>query len=121
MAPPAPPAAATQVTQQAATGGQASAASGFTGSSKKDMEFKLGVIPDDSKGGYHIDQGTTVINALNSLKPDQIQAMTEDTRKLIDTQKNLMSMLSTMKPMLQDGKQMMANFQQMFGDGQMKL
>ena len=114
--PPAePPAAATQVTQQAATGGQASGTSGFTGSSKKDMEFKLGVIPDDSKGGYHIDQGTTVMNALNALKPDQIKAMTEDTRKLIETQKNLMSMLGSMKPMLQDGKQMMANFQEMFG------
>lgn len=115
MPPPPPPPAATQVTQQAATGGQASAASGFTGSSKKDMEFKLGVIPDDSKGGYHIDQGTTVMNALNALKPDQIKAMTDDTRKLIETQKNLMSMLGTMKPMLQDGKQMMANFQEMFG------
>jgi hypothetical protein len=117
VAPPAPPAAATQVTQQAATGGQASAAQGFTGSSKKDMEFKLGVIPDDSKGGFHIDQGTTVINALNALKPDQIKSMTDDTRKLIETQKNLMSMLGTMKPMLQDGKEMMNNFQQMFGSG----
>jgi hypothetical protein len=119
--PPAPPAAATTVTQQAATGGQASAASGFTGSSKKDMEFKLGVIPEESKGGYHIDQGTTVMNALNALKPDQIKAMTDDTRKLIETQKNLMSMLGTMKPMLQDGKQMMANFQEMFGNSSMKL
>ena len=123
IAPPAPPAAAAQIIQQAATGGQASAASGFTGSSKKDMEFKLGVIPEDTKGGYHIDQGTTVMNALNALKPDQIKAMTEDTRKLIDTQKNLMSMLGTMKPMLQDGKQMMANFQEMFGNsnGAMKF
>jgi hypothetical protein len=121
--PPPAPEAAKQVAQQAATGGQASAASGFTGSSKKDMEFKLGVIPEDSKGGYHIDQGTTVMNALNALKPDQIKAMTEDTRKLIDTQKNLMSMLGTMKPMLQDGKQMMANFQEMFGtmNGPMKF
>ena len=113
--PPAPPAAAKEVTQKAATGGQASAASGFTGSSNKDMEFKLGVIPEESRDGYHIDQGTTVMNALNALKPEQIQAMTEDTRKLIDTQKNLMSMLGTMKPLLQDGKQMMANFQEMFG------
>jgi hypothetical protein len=123
MTPPAAPAAATQVTQQAATGGQASAASGFTGSSKKDMEFKLGVIPEESKGGYHIDQGTTVMNALNALNPDQIKSMTEDTRKLIDTQKNLMSMLGTMKPMLQDGKQMMQNFQEMFGsaNGPMKF
>lgn len=114
--PPEAPPAAKEVAQKAATGGQASATSGFTGNSKKDMEFKLGVIPDDSKGGYHIDQGTTVINALNALKPDQIKSMTDDTRKLIETQKNLMSMLGTMKPMLQDGKQMMANFQEMFGN-----
>jgi hypothetical protein len=121
--PPAAPPAAKEVAKTAATGGQASATSGFTGSSKKDMEFKLGVIPEDTKGGYHIDQGTTVMNALNALKPDQIKAMTEDTRKLIDTQKNLMSMLGTMKPMLQDGKQMMANFQEMFGsvNGPMKF
>jgi hypothetical protein len=87
------------------------------------MEFKLGVIPEDTKGGFHIDQGTTVMNALNALKPDQIKAMTEDTRKLIDTQKNLMSMLGTMKPMLQDGKEMMQNFQEMFGsaNGPMKF
>ena len=123
VTPPTPPEAATDVAKKAATGGQASAASGFTGSSKKDMEFKLGVIPEDTKGGYHIDQGTTVMNALNALKPDQIKAMTDDTRKLIDTQKNLMSMLGTMKPMLQDGKQMMSNFQEMFGsaNGAMKF
>lgn len=119
--PEAPPAAATTVAQKAATGGQVAGTSGFTGHSKEDMEFKLGVIPEDSKGGYHIDQGTTVINALNALKPEQIQAMTDDTRKLIETQKNLMSMLGTMKPMLQDGKQMMANFQEMFGNGGMKV
>jgi hypothetical protein len=120
VAPAKPPAAATEVMKKAATGGTAGT-SGFTGDSKKDMEFKLGVLPEESKGGYHIDQGTTVMNALNALKPDQIQAMTEDTRKLIETQKNLMSMLGSMKPMLQDGKQMMQNFQEMFGNGQMKM
>lgn len=99
-----------------AAGAPETTTSGFKGTDGKNMEFKLGVIPDDSKGGYHIDQGTTVISALNALKPDQIKAMTDDTRKLIETQKNLMSMLGTMKPMLQDGKQMMANFQEMFGN-----
>ena len=99
--------------------------SGFTGSQNKNTkgEFKLGVLPEETKGGYHIDQGTTVMNALNALKPDQIKAMSSDTQKLIDTQKSLMSMLSTMKPMLQDGQQMMNNFQEMFGKsgGQFKL
>lgn len=79
--------------------------------------FKLGEIPTESKGGPHIDQGTTLINAISSLKPEQIKAMTDDTRKLLDTQKNLMGMLNTMKPMLNDGKQLMETFQQMFGPG----
>jgi hypothetical protein len=55
------------------------------------------------------------MNALNALKPDQIQQMSADTQKLIDTQKSLMGMLSTVKPMMQDGKQMMDTFQEMFG------
>ena len=79
--------------------------------------FKLGEIPTESKGGPHIDQGTTLMNAISSLKPEQIKAMTDDTRKLLDTQKNLMGMLNTMKPMLNDGKQLMETFQQMFGPG----
>lgn len=76
--------------------------------------FKLGQIPVDTKGGYHIDAGTTVMNALNSLKPDQIKAMTLDTKQLLDTQKSLMSMLQTFQPMLSEGKQMMDTFQNMF-------
>lgn len=92
-------------------------AAGFTGSSDTSGQFQLGVLPKDTKGGFHIDQGTTVMNALNALKPDQIKAMTNDTQALIETQKSLMGMLSSMKPMLQDGKQMMDMFQQMFGSG----
>lgn len=92
------------------------AAAGFrSGGSESDSLFKLGVIPDEGKGGFHIDQGTTVINALNALKPDQVKQMTDDTQKLIDTQKSLMSLLSSVKPMMQDGKQMLDTFQQMFG------
>ena len=76
--------------------------------------FKLGEIPTDESGGYHIDQGTTVLNALNALKPDQIKSMTDDTQKLIDTQKSLMGLLGTMKPMMQDGKQLLETFNTMF-------
>lgn len=77
--------------------------------------FKLGVMPKEDKGGFHIDQGTTVLNALNALKPDEVKKMSEDTQKLIDTQKSLMMMLGTMKPMLSDGKQLIETFNQMFG------
>ena len=80
-----------------------------------DGMFKLGSIPADSVGGSHIDIGTTMMNALNALKPDQIKAMTEDTRKLLETQKSLMGMLQSVKPMLQDGKELMGTFNEMFG------
>ncbi len=76
--------------------------------------FKLGEIPTDTKGGFHMDVGTTVTNALSALKPDQIKAMTADTKQLIETQKSLMSMLQTFQPMMQEGKQMMNTFNQMF-------
>ena len=36
-------------------------------------------------------------------------------KQLIDTQKSLMGMLGTMKPMMKDGKELMETFQQMFG------
>jgi hypothetical protein len=82
-----------------------------------DGMFKLGQVPADVVGGAHIDIGTTMMNALNALKPDQVKQMTDDTRKLLETQKSLMGMLSSMKPMLQDGKQLMSTFNDMFGKG----
>lgn len=90
---------------------------GFQGASvpkPEDGLFKLGAIPSDAAGGFHIDAGTTVMNALKALKPDQIKAMTHDTQQLIETQKSLMDMLKTFKPMLSEGKEMMETFSQMF-------
>lgn len=115
----APAAAATPATQQTPPNPDGSNAkpvtSGFA-DPKTDGMFKLGSIPSDAAGGAHIDVGTTLMNALNSLKPDQVKQMTEDTRKLMETQKSLMGMLTTMKPMLQDGREMMNTFGEMFGD-----
>jgi hypothetical protein len=83
---------------------------------KNEGGFKLGQLPSEVAGGFHIDAGTTLMNAMNSLKPDQIQAMTTDTKSLLETQKSLMGMLQTMKPMLNDGKQLMETFHEMFGN-----
>ena len=105
-------AATTSSSSQPATAGFKDANAAAT-----DGLFKLGSIPQDTKGGFHIDQGTTVLNALNALQPDQVKKMSEDTQKLIDTQKSLMMMLGTMKPMLSDGKQLIDTFQTMFGPG----
>lgn len=102
------------VAAQTETVKQNAQTSGFTDKLTDGM-FKLGAVPADAVGGSHIDVGTTLMNALNSLKPDQVKAMTEDTRKLMETQKSLMGMLESMKPMLNDGKQMMDSFKDMFG------
>lgn len=66
---------------------------------------------------FHLDAGTTFMNAYKSLKPEQIAAMTKDTQELMETQKQLMSTLHTLKPLISDGKQMMEMFQSYFGSG----
>ena len=79
------------------------------------VPFKLGEIPSQIKNGPHIDAASTLVKAINSLNPEQINAMSKDTQQLIETQKSLMGMLSNMKPMLNDGKELMNTFHQMFG------
>jgi hypothetical protein len=78
-------------------------------------QFKLGEIPKDEKGGFFIDQGTTLMNALNGLKPDQIKSMTNDTKQLIETQKSLMGMLDSLAPMMKEGSNLLNMFNGMFG------
>lgn len=75
--------------------------------------YKLPSEADDK--GFHLDSGTTFLNAYKSLKPDQIAAMTKDTQELMATQKNLMATLETLKPMLADGQNMMNMFGSFFG------
>jgi hypothetical protein len=40
-----------------------------------------------------------------------------DTKKLLETQKGLMSMLNQMRPVLADGKELLQTFSGMFGSG----
>ena len=72
---------------------------------------------EDDDADFHLDAGTTFMNAYKSLKPEQIAAMTKGTQELMQTQRQLMSTLSTLKPLIQDGKQMMDMFQSYFGNG----
>ena len=78
-------------------------------------KYELPKETDDPE--YHLDAGTTFLNAYKSLKPDQLSAMSKDTLELINTQKQLMSTLNTLKPLISDGKQMMDTFQNYFGGG----
>ena len=84
----------------------------FEGS--KDL-FKLGSLPSEGKGDLKLDGASTMVKALNALKPEQIQAMTQDTKQLMETQKNLMEMLKTFTPIVHEGRQMMDTFNGMFG------
>lgn len=77
--------------------------------------FKLGKMPSEHKEGPLLDAGQTVMKAMNSLDPNTISAMTTDTKKLLETQKGLMSMLNQMRPVLADGKELLQTFSGMFG------
>lgn len=63
-------------------------------------EYKLPNENDDK--GFHLDAGTTFLNAYKSLKPDQIAAMTRDTQELLATQKSLVAMLDNFGPLMKD-------------------
>jgi hypothetical protein len=78
-------------------------------------KYKLPSEGDDED--YHLDAGTTFMNAYKSLKPDQIASMSKDTQELMQTQKQLMGTLATLKPLISDGKEMMEMFQGYFGNG----
>jgi hypothetical protein len=77
-------------------------------------KYKMPAAEGEDKE-FHLDAGTTFMNAYKSLKPEQIAAMTKDTQELMETQKQLMGTLQTLKPLIQDGKQMMDMFQSYFG------
>jgi hypothetical protein len=62
--------------------------------------YKMPNENDDK--GYHLDSGTTFLNAYKALKPDQIAAMTRDTQELLATQKALVGMLDSFGPLMKD-------------------
>jgi len=62
--------------------------------------YKMPNENDDK--GYHLDSGTTFLNAYKALKPDQIAAMTKDTQELLATQKALVGMLDSFGPLMKD-------------------
>jgi len=74
-------------------------------------EYKLPNENDDK--GFHLDSGTTFLNAYKALKPDQIAAMTKDTQELLATQKSLVAMLDSFGPLMKD----MSKITGFFGPG----
>jgi hypothetical protein len=79
--------------------------------------FKLGKMPSEHMDGPNLDSGSTLMKAMENFKPEQVTAMTDDTKKLLETQKGLMNMLTQMRPVLADGKELLQTFSGMFGSG----
>jgi hypothetical protein len=92
----------------------AKSADGFEGAQGL---FKLGQMPSESKSGPFVDVAATMGNAINALQPEQMAAMTQESQKLMETQKSLMGMLQSMRPVLQDGRQLLDTFSGIFGGG----
>jgi hypothetical protein len=79
--------------------------------------FKVGKMPSENMDGPKLDAGSTLMKAMEAFKPEQVNAMTADTKSLLETQKALMGMLTQMRPVLADGKELLQTFSGMFGGG----
>ena len=79
--------------------------------------FKLGKMPSEHKEGPMLDAGGTLMKAMSSFDPDTTKKMTQDTKQLLETQKSLMNMLTQMRPILADGKDLLQTFSGIFGHG----
>ena len=118
--PVADPSAATNAGTPAGSAGLASAAmtppavAGFQGQKNTGL-FKLGEMPSEQKGGPFVDVASTMNKAVSSLNTDQMAAMTAESKSLMETQRNLMTMLQSMKPVLNDGRQLLDTFSGIFG------
>jgi hypothetical protein len=118
--PVADPSAATNAGTPTGSAGLASAAmtpstvSGFQGQKNTGL-FKLGEMPSEQKGGPFVDVASTMNKAMSSLNTDQMAAMTAESKSLMETQRNLMNMLQSMKPVLNDGRQLLDTFSGIFG------
>ena len=78
--------------------------------------FKSGKMPSENMGGPNLDAGQTMMKAMESFDSNTVNAMTTDTKKLLETQKGLMNMLTQMRPVLADGKELLQTFSGMFGN-----
>jgi len=118
--PVADPSAASNAGTPAGSAGLASAAmtppavAGFQGQKNTGL-FKLGEMPHEQKGGPFVDVASTMNKAVSSLNTDQMAAMTAESKSLMETQKNLLAMLQSMKPVLNDGRQLLDTFSGIFG------
>jgi hypothetical protein len=86
---------------------------------KKKDEKKDPEPHSDSKSSKiedsHLDAGTTVLHAFQKLNPEQVLQMRDDTKELMETQKQLVETLSSLGPQVKQGAELVESFKGMFG------
>lgn len=70
--------------------------------------------PEPSGGEHHLDAGTTILHAFQKLNPEQVLQMRDDTKELMETQKQLVETLSSLGPQVQQGADLVESFKHMF-------
>ena len=71
--------------------------------------------PNDTESkDHHLDAGTTILHAFQKLNPEQVLQMRDDTKELMETQKQLMETLSSLGPQVKQGAELVDSFKTMF-------
>lgn len=65
---------------------------------------------------FTVNTKESYMDLVNQLNPTEVNSLNNDTRELIQTQKQLMETLSNMGPALKEGKNILDTFKNYFGD-----
>ena len=82
--------------------------------SKKEKEKDEPKPNDTESKEHHLDAGTTILHAFQKLNPEQVLQMRDDTKELMETQKQLMETLSSLGPQVKQGAELVDSFKTMF-------
>ena len=82
--------------------------------SSKEKKKTKSSAPEPSGGEHHLDAGTTILHAFQKLNPEQVLQMRDDTKELMETQKQLVETLSSLGPQVQQGADLVESFKHMF-------
>lgn len=81
----------------------------------KSEESKEKKDPEPHSSDPHIDAGTTLLHAYRKLDPEQVVRMRDDTKELMETQKNLIETLASLGPQIKQGAELIDTFKTTFG------
>ena len=63
-----------------------------------------------------LDTKNTILDIYKGLGPKELKGLNNETKELMKTQKNLISTLKTMGPVLDQGKDIISSFNNYFGN-----